>query len=149
MATTRTRKTAEDKAAAEPGETTEPAEDKAVPDGTVETKTPDVAPLEPPDVPEPPKAPDTPVGPEGLVPAQLGDRIVDEATGEAPADLDGLFESLPPYGYMVRSRVRLVEHVGMGTYRTPTSRLLVPAGADLKREDADRILARLREQRGE
>lgn len=163
MATARTRKTAaepaEDKAVAdgiEPG--ADPAEDKAVSDAVeigavpaegTETKAPDVAPLEPPAPPVEPAEPETPVGPDGLMPAELGDRIVDEATGQAPTDPDTVFEVLPPYGYLCRSRVRLVEHVGMGAYRTPTTRLLVPVGAELKRDDADRIVARLREQLGE
>ncbi|MEU5181145.1 hypothetical protein AB0G49_13945 [Streptomyces longwoodensis] len=153
------------KPAADPADTAaaDPAQDKAVPESTeaavaaaedkavladTETKVPEVAPLEPPNPPAPPAAPTIPVGPEGLVPAQLGDRIVDEATGEAPADPDEVFEQLPPYGYICRSRVRLVEHVGMGAYKTPTTRLLVPAGADLRREDAERIVARLHAQLG-
>jgi hypothetical protein len=137
---------AEDKAVSAATETGgDPTENKAVTEDT-EIKAPDVAPLEPPPPPVEPAKPESPVGPEGLMPAELGDRIVDEATGEPPTDPDTVFEELPPYGYMCRSLVRLVEHVGMGAYRTPTTRLLVPAGADLKREDADRIVARLREQ---
>ncbi|MER7937933.1 MULTISPECIES: hypothetical protein [unclassified Streptomyces] len=109
---------------------------------------PDVAPLEPPAPPQVATTPITP-GPEGTVPAQLDGRIVDEATGEMPSAPEEVFEALPPYGYLCRSRVRLIEHVGMGTYGTPSTRLLVPAGADVRREDADRITARLREQLGE
>jgi hypothetical protein len=160
VATARTRKTAaepaEDKAVSdgiEPGAA--PDENKAVSDAVetgaapaegTESKAPDVAPLEAPAPPAEPTEPEKPIGPDGLVPAQLGDVIVDEATGQAPTNPDDVFEVLPPYGYLYRSRVRLVEHVGMGAYNTPTTRLLVPVGAELKREDAERIVARLREQ---
>lgn len=136
---------AEDKAVPETETTAAPAEDKAAP-AVTETKVPEVAPLEPPAPRPEPAAPEKAVGPEAIVPAKIGDRIVDEATGEMPTDPDEVFEELPPFGHLCRSRVRLIEHVGMGAYATPTTRLLVPAGADLRREDAERIITRLREQ---
>ncbi|MFD0353018.1 hypothetical protein ACFVHW_04600 [Streptomyces sp. NPDC127110] len=123
----------------------ETAEDKAVP-GIVETKTPDVAPLEPPAEPEPIPERDPLTTAQQLLPAELGDRIVDDATGLPPADPDAVFVPVQPHGSTLRCTVRLVEHVGLGTYRTPTMRLLVPVGAELKRGQAARVLARLREQ---
>ncbi|MEU9925151.1 hypothetical protein AB0H51_28350 [Streptomyces griseoluteus] len=138
---------AEDKAVTDETEAGTPAaaEDKAVTADT-ETKTPEVAPLDPPPAPQAPTTHEDPIGPDGLMPAELGDCIVDEATGQKPTDPATVFELLPPFGHLCRSRVRLIEYVGMGAYKTPTTRLLVPAGADLRREDAERIIARLREQ---
>lgn len=156
MATPRTRKPApqtEDKSAVAPGTPDADTENKAVV-GT-ENKTaaeegpqpPDVAPLEPP---APPKEPEvTPIpGPQEVLPAELSDVILDDATGKPPTDPDGVFTPVPeaPYGNVQRCTVRLVERVGMGTYRTPTTRLLVPVGAELSRLEADRIVARLRAQ---
>ncbi|MFI9052530.1 hypothetical protein [Streptomyces sp. NPDC053427] len=130
--------------------TTEPempeiAEDKAAPADT-ETKIPDVAPLEPPRTPEPipERVPLTTA--QQLLPAKMGDRIVDDATGEPPTDPEGVFIPVMPHGGSQRCTVRLVEHVGMGAYNTPTARLLVPIGAELRRDQAERVLARLRAQ---
>ncbi|MEU0857407.1 hypothetical protein ABZ352_18485 [Streptomyces griseofuscus] len=138
------RKTTEDPAPADE-ETVGMVEDKAVPADT-ETKTPDVAPLEPPTEPDPLPEPAPLTTAQQLLPARLGDLIVDEATGHPPADPEGVFVTVQPYGSSVRCTVRLIEHVGMGAYNTPTTRLLVPAGAELRRDQAARIVARLRAQ---
>lgn len=131
-------------------EATEPAmpeivEDKAAPADT-ETKIPDVAPLEPPHVPEPIPEPVPLTTAQQLLPAKMGDHIVDDATGEPPTDPDGVFVPVQPHGNSLRCTVRLVEHVGMGAYNTPTARLLVPVGAELRRDQAERVVARLRAQ---
>ncbi|MFD4933414.1 hypothetical protein [Streptomyces virginiae] len=123
----------------------EAAENKAV-SAAVETKTPIVAPLEPPAEPEPVPERDPLTTAQQLLPAELGDRIVDDATGLPPTDPDGVFVPVMPHGGTVRCTVRLVEHVGLGIYRSPTVRLLVPIGAELKRGQAARVVARLREQ---
>ncbi|MFI8265276.1 hypothetical protein [Streptomyces sp. NPDC085665] len=126
-------------------ETTEAPENKAVP-ADVETKTPSVAPLEPPTRPEPAPERDPLTTAQQLLPDELGDRIVDDATGQPPEDPDAVFVPVMPHGNTLRSTVRLVEHVGLGIYQSPTRRLLVPVGAELRRGQAARIIARLREQ---
>ncbi|KIF04144.1 hypothetical protein PL81_20230 [Streptomyces sp. RSD-27] len=125
--------------------TVEEPENKAV-SVEVETKTPIVAPLEPPAEPEPVPERDPLTTAQQLLPAELGDRIVDDATGLPPADPDSVFVPVMPHGSTLRCTVRLVEHVGLGTYRTPTMRLLVPIGAELKRDQVARVVARLHEQ---
>ncbi|WP_433860152.1 hypothetical protein [Streptomyces kronopolitis] len=156
----RTRKTASDDTEATTPETTAPedntpaateppmpeiVEDKAAPADT-ETKIPDVAPLAPPRTPEPIPEPVPLTTAQQLLPAKMGDRIVDDATGEPPANPDGVFVPVMPHGGSLRCTVRLVEHVGMGAYNTPTTRLLVPIGAELRRDQAERVIARLRAQ---
>ncbi|WP_330335720.1 hypothetical protein OHS33_38730 (plasmid) [Streptomyces sp. NBC_00536] len=126
-------------------EAPEAPENKAV-SVEVETKTPIVAPLEPPAEPEPVPERDPLTTAQQLLPAELGDRIVDDATGLPPADPDSVFVPVMPHGSTLRCTVRLVEHVGLGTYRTPTTRLLVPIGAELKRGQVARVVARLHEQ---
>ncbi|PRH78866.1 hypothetical protein C6N75_12740 [Streptomyces solincola] len=112
-----------------------------------ETKVPDVAPLEPPAEPEPLPEPDPMTTAQQLLPAQISDHIVDEATGKAPADPDAVFVHVqPPHGNTFRCTARLIEHVGMGAYNTPATRLLVPIGAELKRGQMERVVARLRAQ---
>ncbi|MFG3132871.1 hypothetical protein ACGFZU_34885 [Streptomyces tendae] len=128
--------------------TADETENKAAPAADVETKVPDVAPLEPPAAPlEPAPDLDTLSTAQQLLPANLDGRIVDDATGEMPADPDSVFVTVGTYGERARSSVRLVEHAGIGVYQTPITRLLVAAGAELKRSQADRIVARLHEQR--
>ncbi|MEU6632827.1 hypothetical protein ABZ905_31775 [Streptomyces parvus] len=146
----RTRKTTSDEteeATTEDTATAAPdvAENKAVADLT-ETKVPDVAPLEPPAAPEPVPDPVPLTTAQQLLPAHMGDRIVDDATKEPPPDPDGVFVPVMPHGSSFRCTVRLIEHVGMGTYNTPTTRLLVPIGAELRRDQAERVLSRLRAQ---
>ncbi|WP_030372334.1 hypothetical protein [Streptomyces rimosus] len=129
--------------------TTDPApaaEGKATAPAATETKTPDVAPLEPPSEPEPVPEPAPMTTAQQLLPAKLGHQIVDEATGQPPADPDGVFIPVQPHGNRFRCTVRLIEHVGMGAYNTPATRLLVPAGGELSRYQADRVIARLRSQ---
>ncbi|MER7759463.1 hypothetical protein [Streptomyces sp. NPDC097619] len=127
-----------------PEGTTEVPEDKAT--LPHETKLPEVAPLEPPPAPEPLPEPDPLTTAQQLLPAQLGDRIVDDATGEPPPDPDTVFVPVLPHGNTLRCSVRLIEHVGLGPYRSPITRLLVPIGAELKRGQAARVVARLHEQ---
>ncbi|MBV1940760.1 hypothetical protein KUF83_29955 [Streptomyces sp. BV286] len=125
----------------------EAAEDKAVPAHT-ETKTPIVAPLEPPaeSLPDPVPEPVLLTTAQQLLPATaLGD-IVDEATGEHPADPNTVFVPVDQYGNVHRCTARLVEHVGMGAYNTPATRLLVPVDAQLKRHQMERVVNRLRAQ---
>ncbi|MGA5411569.1 hypothetical protein ACPCSC_30480 [Streptomyces lavendulocolor] len=158
MPTPRTRKTAaadtEDKIpdAAEINEPAEAAENKAATADTEiktpeaeETKAPDVAPLEPPAEPEPIPEPEFLTTAQQLLPATIGN-VVDEATGEPPADPDAVFVPVPPYGTTFRCTARLIEHVGMGAYDTPATRLLVPVGAQLKRQQMEKVVARLRAQ---
>jgi hypothetical protein len=140
--------------ATEVSEPAEAAEDKAAPADTetktpetAQTKTPEVAPLEPWAEPEPLPEREPLTTAQQLLPAQLGDRIIDAATGEPPADPDAVFVQIqPPHGNTFRSTARLIEHVGMGAYNTPTTRLLVPVGAELKRGQMERVVARLRAQ---
>ncbi|MER5482651.1 hypothetical protein ABT024_05455 [Streptomyces sp. NPDC002812] len=142
MPTARTRKTNPDDGDEVADEA---AENKAV-SAETETKTPDVAPLEPPIEFLPPPTPEPVGGPHQLIPAELGEYIVDDATGRPPQDPDTVFFPVNPHGTALRSTVRLIEHVGLGTYRTPTTRLLVPAGAEVRRPEAERIVAQLRAQ---
>ncbi|MFF4188097.1 hypothetical protein ACFYZ9_33375 [Streptomyces sp. NPDC001691] len=155
MPTARTRKTdpdVEDKAT-DAVETPDPSvEDKAVGEAP-ETKSPadgpkqpDVAPLEPPAQREPEPDAEPIRNPQQIIPEGLDGSIVDDATGKPPAEIDTVFEAVTPYGNALRCTVRLVEHVGLGTYRTPTTRLLVPAGAELDPVNAQRIVTRLRAQ---
>ncbi|MFJ5143052.1 hypothetical protein [Streptomyces sp. NPDC088707] len=158
MPTPRTRKTTSDTEEKIPATTvgTEPAdatEDKAAPGDTetnipeaVETKAPDVAPLEPPTDLEPIPEPELLTTAQQLLPATIGDRVEDEATGQPPTDPDAVFVPVPPYGTTFRCTVRLIEHVGMGAYNTPATRLLVPVGAQLKRQQMERVVARLHAQ---
>lgn len=127
--------------------TTDPApdaDDKAV-SAPPETKAPDVAPLEPPSEPEPVPEPEPLTTAQQLLPAKLGHLIVDEATDQAP-DPDAVFVPVQPHGSTFRCTVRLIEHVGMGAYNTPSKRLLVPVGAELRRHQAERIITDLRAQ---
>ncbi|MFF0754403.1 hypothetical protein [Streptomyces sp. NPDC004267] len=159
MPTPRTRKTASadteektptDTDTIEPAESTE---DKAA-DADTETKTPeavettapDVAPLEPPAEPEPLPEPPFLTTAQQLLPATIGDRVVDEATGEPPADPDSVFVPVPPHGTTFRCTARLIEHVGMGAYNTPATRLLMPVGAQLTRQQMEKVVARLHAQ---
>ncbi|MFF4276128.1 hypothetical protein [Streptomyces sp. NPDC001536] len=122
-------------------------ENKAASATDIETKVPDVAPLEPPAARlEPAPDSDTLTTAQQLLPANLEGQIVDDATGEIPSDPDGVFVTVGLYGERARCTVRLVENVGIGVYKTPTTRLLVPVGAELKTSQADRIVTRLREQ---
>ncbi len=142
MPTPRTRKADSEDTLEAPPESTE---NKAIADET-ESKVPEVAPLEPPAKEEPAASPEAIRGPQELIPAELSEYIADDATGRPPADPDAVFVPVNPYGSSLRSTVRLVERVGLGIYRTPTTRLLVPAGAELTRAAAERIIARLHQQ---
>ncbi|MFD7334925.1 hypothetical protein ACFV98_02830 [Streptomyces violascens] len=141
MAAARTRKTTATKAEDTP-------ETGAVPStGADETPAaPDVAPLEPPRVdeaPEPP-APTPYVTPTEVIPdaENLSDVILDDATGQPPADLDAVFVPRTPYGSTLQCTVRLVERTFLGPHGTPVVRLLQPKGASV----SERIAARITEQ---
>jgi hypothetical protein len=122
-------------------------ENKAAPAADVETKVPDVAPLEPPAAPPTPVPdPDTLTTAQQLLPADLEGQIVDDATGEIPPDPDGVFVTVGLYGERARCTFRVVETGGWGVNTPPTTRLLVPVGAELKTSQADRIVTHLREQ---
>ncbi|MFE2157114.1 hypothetical protein ACFW9M_04785 [Streptomyces lydicus] len=147
MATTaRTRKTAAKTDAEEnPAEATTPEVDAAEADST--PAAPDAAPLEPPHVdeaPEPP-APSPYVTPTEVIPddENLSDVILDDATGQPPADVDTVFVPLTPFGSTLQCTVRLVERTFLGPHRNPVTRLLQPKGAVLSEGIAARIRERL------
>lgn len=146
MATTRTRKTA-------------PKTADTSPTGNASTKsatapepaaTPDAAPLEPPLVDEAPEAPapDPYVTPTEVIPDEqhLAEVILDDATGQPPADLDKVFVPLTPLGSALSCTVRLVEQTYLGPHRTPVVRLLQPKGAVVSESIATRIRRRLEAQ---
>ncbi|MFB6525246.1 hypothetical protein [Streptomyces sp. NPDC056399] len=146
MATTRTRKTAPKTADASPtgDAATKPA---AAPEPAA---IPDAAPLEPPlveEAPEPP-APDPYVTPTEVIPddQHLAEVILDDATGQPPADLDKVFVPLTPLGSALSCTIRLVEQTYLGPHRTPVVRLLQPKGAVVSENIATRILRRLEAQ---
>lgn len=111
---------------------------------------PDAAPLEPPLTIEPPDAPNEPAyaTPTEVIPddANLSEVIIDDATKEPPADVDGVFVPLTPYGSTFRCTVRLVERTFLGPHRNPVHRLLQPAGAQVSEGVAARIRERLEAQ---
>lgn len=143
MATTaRTRKTA---AKENPAEATTPETTAADSDTT--PAAPDAAPLEPPHVdeaPEPP-APSPYVTPTEVIPdaENLSDVILDDATGEPPADVDGVFVPFTPFGSTLQCTARLVERTFLGPHRNPVTRLLQPKGAVVSEGIAARIRERL------
>jgi hypothetical protein len=161
--TTRTRKTtaakpaeAGDTPVAEAEQTTaEPAGDPATeeaaaaaeesPAADTSTKTPDVAPLEPPAVHEAPEPPAEPgyVSPTEVIPDDIAEVILDDATKEPPADIDAVFQPVTPYGSTLRCTVRLVERTYVGPHRNPIERLLQPKGAHVSESIAARIRERL------
>ncbi|MDI3407678.1 hypothetical protein [Streptomyces cavernicola] len=145
MATTaRTRKTAAKTADQEP-----PAEatdvDAQEPDTT--PAAPDAAPLEPPHVNEAPEAPASSpyVTPTEVIPDEenLSDVILDDATGQPPTDVDGVFVPLTPFGSTLQCTVRLVERTFLGPHRNPVTRLLQPKGAVVSEGIAARVRERL------
>ncbi|MFP3990998.1 hypothetical protein U9R90_26730 [Streptomyces sp. E11-3] len=146
MATTRTRKTATKTAVKEtPAEATAPEAD--TPEIGTAPAAPDAAPLEPPHIdaaPEPP-AQSPYVTPTEVVPdeASLSDVILDDATGEPPADADAVFVPLTPFGSTLHCTVRLVERTFLGPHRNPVTRLLQPRGAVVSAQIAARIRERL------
>ncbi|MFB6630029.1 hypothetical protein ACFCWY_09045 [Streptomyces sp. NPDC056362] len=111
---------------------------------------PDAAPLEPPITHEPPSAPAEPgyVTPTEVIPdaANLAEVIIDDATGEPPADVDEVFKPLTEYGSVLVCTVRLVEQTYLGPHSTPVHRLLQPAGASVSESVAARIRERLQAQ---
>jgi hypothetical protein len=163
--TTRTRKTA----AAQPAEagdtpvaetektTAEPTGDPAAEEATaaaaaeespaVETspKAPDVAPLEPPAVHEAPAPPAEPgyVSPTEVIPDDIAEVILDDATKQPPADIDAVFQPVTPHGSAFRCTVRLVERTYVGPHSNPIERLLQPRGAHVSESIAARIRERL------
>ncbi|MFJ7054691.1 hypothetical protein ACIQU7_23575 [Streptomyces albidoflavus] len=111
---------------------------------------PDAAPLEPPAVQEPPAAPEAPAFASAteVIPDEenLAEVIIDDATGEPPADVDRVFMPLTPRGSSLICTVRLVEQTFLGPHSNPVHRLLQPAGAHVSESVAARILERLRAQ---
>ncbi|AKN68761.1 hypothetical protein QR97_02140 [Streptomyces sp. PBH53] len=141
MATTRARKTAAAKAAPEDTATEAPAPADNTP------AAPDAAPLEPPHVdeaPEPP-APTPYVTPTEVIPddENLADVILDDATGQPPANIDAVFVPLTPFGSTLHCTARLVERTFLGPHRNPVTRLLQPKGAVVSEQIAARIRERL------
>ncbi|PNG22433.1 hypothetical protein [Streptomyces cahuitamycinicus] len=160
--TTRTRKTATAKAAAEetPGTeneqaAVEPAGDineeattaaaEESPAADVGPKAPEAAPLEPPTVdaaPEPPAEPGY-VSPTEVIPDDLAEVILDDATKQPPADVEAVFQKVTPYGSTLMCTVRLIERTFLGPHQSPVERLLQPKGAHVSESIAARIRERL------
>ncbi|MFE7072563.1 hypothetical protein ACFU96_21030 [Streptomyces sp. NPDC057620] len=113
-------------------------------------KAPEAAPLEPPAVQEPPAPPAAPVyaTPTEVIPDEenLAEVIVDDATGQPPADVAAVFVPLTDYGSVLVCTVRLVERTFLGPHNNPVHRLLQPAGAQVSESVAARIRERLQEQ---
>ncbi|EXU69666.1 hypothetical protein Z951_03050 [Streptomyces sp. PRh5] len=147
MATTaRARKTAA-KTAAEEVQAEATAPEAEAPEVDSALASPDAAPLEPPHVdeaPEPP-APSPYVTPTEVIPDEenLSDVILDDATGQPPADVDTVFVPLTPFGSTRQCAVRLVERTFLGPHRNPVTRLLQPKGAVVSESIAARIRERL------
>jgi hypothetical protein len=154
MATTsRARKTTAAKEAAAAAETTETTEAAEITvESTAETtaatespKAPEAAPLEPPTVhaaPEPPAGTGY-VAPTEVIPDDIAEVILDDATKAPPADIDAVFEPVTPYGSTLICRVRLIERTFLGPHRNPVERLLQPKGAHVSESIAARIHERL------
>ncbi|MFC9280965.1 hypothetical protein [Streptomyces collinus] len=159
--TTRTRKTAAAKTAAEDAQVTETEQPTTEPAGDTSEETaaaaeqpteadagpkaPDVAPLEPPavhDAPEPPAEPGY-VSPTEVIPDDIAEVILDDATKEPPADVDAVFQPVTPYGSTLMCTVRLIERTFLGPHRSPVERLLQPKGAHVSESVAARIRERL------
>lgn len=108
---------------------------------------PDVAPLEPPHVNEAPEPPAPPLyaTPTEVIPddENLSDVILDDATGQPPADVDAVFVPLTPFGSTLQCTVRLVERTFLGPHSNPVTRLLQPRGAVVSESIAARIRERL------
>ncbi|MFE3644862.1 hypothetical protein ACFXOM_28450 [Streptomyces sp. NPDC059169] len=155
-ATTRTRKTAAAKPAdAGDAPVAETEQTTAEPAGTLATeettttdaspKAPDAAPLEPPIVHDAPEAPAEPgyVSPTEVIPDDIAEVILDDATKQPPADIEAVFQPVTPYGSTLRCTVRLVERTYVGPHRNPIERLLQPKGAHVSESIAARIRERL------
>lgn len=140
-ATARTRKTTANTATEE-----NPAEVNAS-EADSTPAAPDAAPLEPPHVDEAPAppAPSPYVTPTEVIPDEenLSDVILDDATGQPPADIDTVFVPLTPFGSTLQCTVRLVERTFLGPHRNPVTRLLQPKGAVVSESIAARIRERL------
>ncbi|MFK0290742.1 hypothetical protein ACIQU6_09720 [Streptomyces sp. NPDC090442] len=141
-ATARTRKTAKSAAGETPAKSSPPRlEADAAP------VAPDAAPLEPPPMDEisKPSPPHPYVTPTEVIPDadNLSDVIVDDATGQPPANVDAVFAPLTPFGSSLQCTVRLVERTFLGPHRNPVARLLQPKGAVVPEGIATRIRDRL------
>ncbi|MFG2795752.1 hypothetical protein [Streptomyces pseudovenezuelae] len=108
-------------------------------------KAPDVAPLEPPAVHEAPEPPAEPgyVSPTEVIPDDIAEVILDDATKEPPADIDAVFQPVTPHGSAFRCTVRLIERTYVGPHSNPIERLLQPKGAHVSESIAARIRERL------
>ncbi|WP_328736539.1 hypothetical protein [Streptomyces bobili] len=142
--TTRTRKTT---AAAKPADASDGSVAAAEPT-TAEpagAPAPDAAPLEPPTVHEAPEPPAEPgyVSPTEVIPDDIAEVILDDATKQPPADVDAVFQPVTPYGSTLRCTIRLIERTYVGPHRNPIERLLQPKGAHVSESVAARIHERL------
>ncbi|MEU0427116.1 hypothetical protein ABZ235_26520 [Streptomyces canus] len=135
-----------DQTAAEPAGT--PAAEAAAeetPAAEASPKTPDVAPLEPPTVHEAPEPPAEPgyVSPTEVIPDDIAEVILDDATKQPPADVESVFQPVTPYGSTLRCTIRLIERTYVGPHHNPIERLLQPKGAHVSESIAARIRERL------
>ncbi|MFG2408753.1 hypothetical protein ACGFR8_31305 [Streptomyces brevispora] len=108
-------------------------------------KAPDAAPLEPPTVHETPAPPAAPgyASPTDVIPDDLAEVILDDATKQPPTDTDAVFLRVTPYGSTLICTVRLIERTFLGPHRNPVERLLQPKGAHVSESVAARIRERL------
>ncbi|MER6109377.1 hypothetical protein [Streptomyces hirsutus] len=150
--TTRARKTAAAKTtdagtapAVESAQTTaEPAGDPGAPE-PADNPAPEAAPLEPPAVHEAPEPPAEPsyLSPTEVIPDEIAEVILDDATKKPPANVDAVFQPVTPYGSTLVCTVRLIERTHVGPHRNPIERLLQPKGAQVSESVAARIRERL------
>lgn len=157
--TTRTRKTAAKTAAVDETEESTTAATEGDPGAEENTeaadtdggpKAPDTAPLEPPTntVHAAPDGPAEPgyVSPTEVIPDNIAEVILDDATKKPPADVAAVFQPVTPYGSTLVCTVRLVERTFIGPHASPVERLLQPKGAHVSESIAARIRERLEAQ---
>lgn len=122
-----------------------PAAEETTTTADASPKTPDAAPLEPPAVHEAPEPPAEPgyVSPTEVIPDELAEVILDDATKEPPADIDAVFQPVTPHGSAFLCTIRLIERTHIGPHSNPVERLLQPKGAHVSESIAARIRKRL------
>ena len=143
MASTRPRKTA----AAKPTDGKDTPDTNA--DAQDEQQSPDAAPLEAPAPAEEPAPEPSPYSsPVEAIPDDdnLSEVILDDETKKAPKDIDAVFEPVTEHGTALRCTMRLVERTFLGPHASPVERLLLPLGAEVSPQVADRIRSQLEEQ---
>ncbi|MFF0698447.1 hypothetical protein ACFYU4_38155 [Streptomyces tendae] len=125
-------------------------ENTAAADADAGPKAPDAAPLEPPTntVHAAPDGPAEPgyVSPTEVIPDNIAEVILDDATKKPPADVAAVFQPVTPYGSTLVCTVRLVERTVIGPHASPVERLLQPKGAHVSESVAARIRERLEAQ---